>query len=174
MNEIKDFPGYFITEDGRVYSARKQTNNGKGKGFKTYFDYNDLKELKQVKNNRGYFVVSLYKNKIRSVKTVHSLVAETYIENPNNLPHINHIDEVKTNNHISNLEWVTPMQNVVHSNCRWIWKIENIITGEIIETINLSEFSKSNNLNYSNLHKTLMGKITHYKNHKIISKTQYK
>jgi len=168
MKEIKDFPGYFVMEDGRVFSAWKRN------GIKSYLNYDNLKELKPYKAKVGYLVVDLYENKTRSNKKVHRLVAETYIQNPNNLPQVNHIDEDKSNNCVSNLEWVTDKQNKVHSKCRWIYQIENIITGEIIETINATEFAKNNKLDHKSLLLTIDGKRNQHKNYKIISRTQFK
>ena len=46
---------------------------------------------------------------------IHQLVATVFIPNPNNLDIVNHIDENRSNNHISNLEWSTHRENVVHS-----------------------------------------------------------
>lgn len=46
---------------------------------------------------------------------VHRLVAQTFIPNPSNLPHVNHIDGCKFNNHQSNLEWVTHAENMAHA-----------------------------------------------------------
>jgi hypothetical protein len=171
MKELKDFPGYFVTEDGRVFSAWKLKATGKGN--KSYIDYNDPKELKQ-KTDSGYLRICLRKNTKIFTKLIHRLVAETYINNPDNLPQVNHIDENKTNNHVLNLEWVTQHQNNIHSQCRCIYRIGNIITGEIIETINVREFARNNNLDQSALRRTLTGKQKHHKNHKILSKKQFK
>lgn len=68
-------------------------------------------ELNQATNNRGYKTVSLYKNGKTQRKTVHRLVADAFIPNPFNFPQINHIDENKENNSVSNLEWCTPSVN---------------------------------------------------------------
>ncbi len=171
MKELKDFPGYFISKDGRVFSAWKQKINGK---FTSYLDYNNLKELKPRKDKSGYLDVRIYHNSKSQSKKVHRLVAETYIENPNNLPQVNHIDENKTNNCVLNLEWVSNHQNIVHSRCRWIWGIENLLTGEIVETINMREFSKNNSLDRSSLMRTLTGRQKQHKNYRIISKKQFK
>lgn len=59
----------------------------------------------------GYMVVNLWKFNKGKNEYVHRLVAMAFIPNPNNLPQVNHKDEVKTNNEASNLEWVTSKQN---------------------------------------------------------------
>lgn len=70
--------------------------------------------LKGGKNKDGYLLVRLYKNSIGSTKGVHRLVANVFIPNPENKPEINHIDEDKTNNKVSNLEWMTAKENTNH------------------------------------------------------------
>ena len=74
------------------------------------FKYGE-KLLKTPKNGAGYFTVNLYKDGHMKGYFVHRLVAENFIENPLNLPQINHKDENKTNNRPNNLEWCTNEYN---------------------------------------------------------------
>lgn len=73
--------------------------------------------LKPYLDSTGYYVVKLQSDDKKSiVKKIHRLVAEHFIENPNRLPVVNHIDENKTNNCVSNLEWCTTQYNNSYGN----------------------------------------------------------
>lgn len=63
------------------------------------------KSVNQYKDGKGYLRVSLYKDGAERNVKVHRLVALAFIPNPDNLPMVNHKDEVKTNNRVENLEW---------------------------------------------------------------------
>jgi len=158
MKEHPNHKGYFITEDGRVFSNKR----------------GQLLELKCRVNEYGYSVVRLCLSGKSISKKVHRLVAETYIPNPDNLPQVNHKDENKLNNNVSNLEWCDSQYNTEYSCCRWIWEIENIKTGQIIEVINFKKYTRENNLDPGALFRTSTGERNHHKNFRIISKTQFK
>lgn len=68
----------------------------------------------------GYMLVKLTKGKKEKTFSLHRLVAQVFIPNPNNLPQVNHKDECKTNNCVSNLEWCTAKYNSNYGsrNCR--------------------------------------------------------
>lgn len=92
--QIDEFPNYKVSSLGRIYNTKNQ------------------RFIKPVETSSGYLVVCLYKDACRHTpKRVHRLVAQAFIPNINNWPDINHIDENKRNNTVSNLEWCTPKYN---------------------------------------------------------------
>ena len=70
--------------------------------------------LKGIKDRGGYLRITLSKNGVKSNHKIHRLVAQAFIPNPENKPQVNHIDENKTNNLVSNIEWMTAKENLNH------------------------------------------------------------
>lgn len=100
INEIEgyeEFTGYGITSCGKVWS------------FKTN------RFLTPSRGANGYLKVVLHKDGKRKDFLVHRLVAEAYIPNPDSLETVNHIDECKTHNYVSNLQWMTQRDNKTYS-----------------------------------------------------------
>lgn len=106
MEEWRDVAGY---------NGKYQVScNGNVRSFTKWKNGNNLK--KHV-DGHGYYIVMLVgsgRNDVRR-RFVHRLVAEAFIDNPNNLAEVNHIDGVKTNNVVSNLEWVSRDENIQHA-----------------------------------------------------------
>ena len=65
-------------------------------------------------NKFGYKCVSLCKNGKVHRRTIHRIVAEAFIPNPNNKPNVDHIDTNPSNNEVSNLRWVTQSENAMN------------------------------------------------------------
>jgi len=97
FKRIKGYENYLISDRGRVYSCKRK------------------KFLKPGKNRYGYFYVVLCKNGISKSHTIHRLVALAFIPNVFNKRTINHIDGIKTNNYVENLEWSTHSENNQHA-----------------------------------------------------------
>jgi len=73
------------------------------------------KTLKLGRHRDGYLKLSLSEQNRKKMYFVHRLVALTFIPNPDNLPQVNHIDGNKSNNVVSNLEWVDNSKNQIHA-----------------------------------------------------------
>lgn len=94
MKDIKGYEGiYAITSCGKVWGYRSQ-------------------KFLKPKICKGYLRINLCKNGIKKTYSIHRLVAETYIPNPNNLEEVHHINANKTDNYVGNLQWVTKQDNL--------------------------------------------------------------
>lgn len=134
--EIQGFEGlYAVSNRGRVMNIMSG------------------KVLKNRINTVGYSTVALCKGDGTSKKIdVHRLVAKAFIENPDNLPQVNHIDENKRNNNVSNLAWVTASQNQRHSAHQHSCKINQLnLDGELVKQWE-SSMQIQRELGYSNSH----------------------
>lgn len=109
MKEIwKDIPGYEglyqVSNLGNINSLKKYNVN-------TGIYEEREKILKKSYDKRGYQTITLINKTKRKTRTVHRIVAEAFIPNPNDLPQVNHKDEDKTNNCADNLEWCDNLYN---------------------------------------------------------------
>jgi len=115
VNIIKDILGYeglyAVTEDGKVWSYPKRVNSYKG----SWMVQHEYVNTKNRITPHVQYTVLLSKDGKETRHQVHRLVAQVYISNPENKPQINHKDGNSLNNHIDNLEWVTPSENMQHA-----------------------------------------------------------
>lgn len=106
--DIKGFEGrYEVSNFGNVRSKSRTVVYKDGRVFKY-----PARQLNKHNNGRGYYFVTLSTNNTVKELYVHRLVAEAFLDNAENKCQVNHIDENKANNNLSNLEWVTPTQNM--------------------------------------------------------------
>lgn len=127
--EWKDIPGY----EGYY----KVSNMGNIKSFKRNIEKGTV--LKTIMGKRGYPLINLTIDGKSSQFLIHRLVATCFLDNPDNLPIINHKDLNKTNNYVNNLEWCTYRDNVSHyyenteniSNFRGVYKQGNSYVTQI-------------------------------------------
>lgn len=110
MKYIKGYEGlYCASYDGEIIICPRERLYGKTK----------VKTEGKVKRchigSKGYYLVSLTKDKKQKTYSVHRLIAETLIPNPEKKPFVNHKNGNRTDNRVENLEWVTSSENVLHS-----------------------------------------------------------
>lgn len=71
--------------------------------------------MRQKMDNKGYMRVNLHKDGVCRSELVSRLVASTFVPNPENLPHVGHDDDIKTNNNVTNLYWTDYPENNRHN-----------------------------------------------------------
>ena len=139
---------YEVTSSGEVLSLKRKVS----------------KVLAPGKDKKGYLRVSLSEGGKAKTHKVHRLVAKAFIPNPDNLPQVNHIDEDKTNNHVSNLEWCTNKHNVTHSIYKQAKHYKFLSPlGKLVEVFNLSKFCRERKLRKSDMCQVHKGKAAHCK-----------
>jgi len=171
MQEIwKDVNGYEglyqVSNLGRVRSLERKATDGR--------QINE-RILKPAFDVGKYLTVALHKNKKQKTHKVHRLVAFAFIKNPNNKPHVNHIDGNKSNNRVDNLEWCTQLENNRHSFHelkRGSWRIGlrirptnakevlqfNKETNQLIKTYpSIMEAGRETGIQFKNIHKVCCG-----------------
>lgn len=89
---LAEFPNYEVSNFGRV---------------------RNIKTHKEIKGslNQGYIKVKFQNNEVIKVFSIHRLVALLFIPNPLNLPEVDHINTVRSDNRVENLRWVTKKEN---------------------------------------------------------------
>lgn len=109
--DIPQFEGmYQITQGGEIRSIDRIIKHSLG-GIKRKKGC----LMKQKIDSKGYWAIKLCKDGKLHYLTVHRLLAITFIPNPENKPEVNHIDGVKTNCDLNNLEWATRLENQRHA-----------------------------------------------------------
>lgn len=153
-------------------------------GFENKYLVSNHGEVKSLFNNKilkGFIDVFGYHQVLfgKTHKKMHRLVAEHFIPNPENKRCVNHLDSVKTNNHISNLEWATHSENTIHQfsmgykvaemENRWNSNIDETqilcIRACISEGIPKKELASYFNINVATINRCLSGKHWIFRKH---------
>ena len=168
--DIEGYEGlYQISSMGRVKSLERTVWN-KGKGC-----YRIVSERirKRVTDKDGYLKVMLWKDSKGKWFFVHRLVATAFIPNPDNLPVINHKDENKENNIVSNLEWCSVLHNNTYNGraerigkkrCKPVFSIDRE-TGLIMFWESLKEAENCTGIRHGDISKCCQGKVKSAGNH---------
>ena len=165
---IEDYPNYEVSSFGNI--KNKTTN----------------KILKSSLNCSGYYRYTLINNIKQKTVLAHRIVAETFIQNPENKPTVNHKDRNKINNNLENLEWATHLEQNLHKskskiircyalNVTRICSKTNIILESYDSLKKASEWVINNNLSKikNNDYKSVMSKISAVINNKIHCNTSF-
>jgi len=156
--ELKEFPGYYI-----AHSPARLRRNKKGKIYDCYQTPNSKQD--------NYWTVTVKTKSGKYVKrNMHRLLMQTFVPNPQNKAHVNHIDGDKSNNELYNLEWATPRENSQHavrmglSTSTWAEKEvhQYTLAGVYVNSfINDSAAQKATGIPKQNISKVTLGNRIH-------------
>lgn len=145
--DIDEFNGYYqVSDDGQVRRAKDGSIVGQkfAGGTIKYPIVILYTGPKDVRGNKSKYVR----------RYVHRLVAQAFIENPEDKPEVNHIDSNPNNNTVGNLEWVTHSENMKHANKygnRAKFK-RKVIRDDGVEYGSISEAAAAMNYEVGNMH----------------------
>ena len=142
------------------------SNHGRIKSLHQYKGTNE-RYIKLLANDRGYLMAGLHKDGRMTRRYIHRLVAEAFLENPDNLPQVNHKDEDKANNRADNLEWCTNEYNEVYgtgklrsAKARSVAVVQCDRKGTFIKVWNgMNEAARSLGKNSNHIHECCKGKM---------------
>lgn len=140
---INGYEDYMVSNLGRVKSLKR----GKEK------------ILVPGELRKGYLGLNLCKNGSQKSFKIHRLVAEAFLDNPDNLPQVNHIDQNKQNNRVDNLEWCDNTYNIRYS---WAQKIGCFRNGKLIKVYNAMQDAMKDGFFKSAICKCCQGKRNHH------------
>lgn len=137
--DIKDFEGYYqISSMGNVKSLERFVF------CKSKEKPNKIKEcvLKPRQDKYGYLIVNLKKNQKSHIRKIHRLIAEAFLENPNGYETVNHKNGIKTDNSITNIEWMSNKDNSRHRTANLLTK-PKLHKEEIIDVLKNCKAAKN-------------------------------
>ena len=152
---VRNYEGlYEVSNMGRVKSLERTVWCGLNGGC-----YRAIPEkiLEGYDDGHGYLQVELYKDGKGKWCSINRLVAQAFLENPQNLPEVNHKDEDKTNNRVENLEWCTKQYNVEYSKAKAVIGI-NKVSGLIVEFPSTREAERQTDISNSSICACLKGR----------------
>ena len=158
MEEWRDIKGweglYQVSNLGRVKSLERKVWNSRGRG---YYMTIPEKILDGYDYGHGYLYVQLSKDGNVKHCRINRLVAQAFLDNPSNLPEVNHKDKIRTNNRVDNLEWCTTKYNAEYSLAKAVIGI-NKVSGLILEFPSTMEAERCTGINHSHICNCLKGK----------------
>lgn len=153
--DIDGYQGYYQASNlGRVRGLDRRVLDYRGpRNMKG-------KILKLRLNKAGYLAINLSKEGVRNGFFIARLVAQAFIPNPDGLPEVDHINEVKTDNRAENLQWLTRQENIERSHAKAYCFISP--AGERVEIFNMRKYCRNHGLNSSIMCQVHLGR---YKQH---------
>ena len=165
--DVEDFAGiYKVSNFGNVKALLKKTNFGIG--YKIYPERN----VKNWKDKKGYCYVTLSDNGIKKNYLVHRLVAQSFLNNSENKPQVNHIDGIKSNNNLINLEWCTSKENINHAidnkliNTKGVNNYQSKFSEKQVVDIRNNKLSQDKIAKIYNVSQSIISKIKLFKTYK--------
>lgn len=109
--DVVGFEGYYqVSNFGSVRGVDRYTRNRRCEKY-----LRKGRDIVAYPNKMGYMVFTSSMNHTQKMLSVHRLVATAFIPNPENKPCVNHINGIKSDNRVVNLEWCTYTENALHA-----------------------------------------------------------